>query len=42
MAQARIVHLDRELNGPLRLLPQLTPEEQRLNRSQFGVGLKAA
>ncbi|MDX2565010.1 WhiB family transcriptional regulator [Streptomyces sp. TX20-6-3] len=42
VAQARIVHLDRELNGPLRLLPQLTAEEQRLNRSRLVAGLKAA
>ncbi|MFD9246084.1 WhiB family transcriptional regulator [Streptomyces sp. NPDC059556] len=42
VAQARIVHLDRELNGPLRLLPQLTAEEQRLNRSRLEAGLKAA
>ncbi|MFJ6785246.1 WhiB family transcriptional regulator [Streptomyces yangpuensis] len=42
VSQARIVDLDRELNGPLRLLPQLTAEEQRLNRSRLVAGLKAA
>ncbi|MFF9854263.1 WhiB family transcriptional regulator [Streptomyces litmocidini] len=41
-AQARIVHLDRESNGPLRVLPRLTAEEQRLNRSRLEAGLKAA
>ncbi|MDV9188202.1 WhiB family transcriptional regulator [Streptomyces sp. SR27] len=40
--QARIVHLDRELNGPLHVLPRLTSEEQRLNRSRLEAGLKAA
>ncbi|MFJ5712753.1 WhiB family transcriptional regulator [Streptomyces sp. NPDC093105] len=42
VAQARIVHLGLELNGPLRLLPQLAAEEQRLNRSRLEAGLKAA
>ncbi|MFF2779922.1 WhiB family transcriptional regulator [Streptomyces sp. NPDC058052] len=42
VAQARIVHLDRELHGPMKLLPQLTAEEQRLNRSRLEAGLKAA
>ncbi|MFI9297513.1 WhiB family transcriptional regulator [Streptomyces gardneri] len=40
--QARIVRLDRELNGPLRLLPPLTPDQQRLNRTRLEAGLKAA
>ncbi|OKJ48589.1 hypothetical protein AMK27_38035 [Streptomyces sp. CB02009] len=40
--QARIVHLDRELNGPLRPLLRLTAEEQCLNRSRLEAGLKAA
>ncbi|MEU9298543.1 hypothetical protein [Streptomyces sp. NPDC048266] len=42
VAQARIVHLDRDLNGPVHLLPQLTPEEQRLNRFRLEASLKAA
>ncbi|MFD9053522.1 hypothetical protein [Streptomyces zaomyceticus] len=33
--QARIVHLDRELHGPMKLLPHLAAEKQRLNRSRL-------
>ncbi|MFC7796226.1 WhiB family transcriptional regulator [Streptomyces cinereoruber] len=40
--QARVVRLDRELNGPLNLPPPLTAEEQRLNRNRLTAGLKAA
>ncbi|MFE5896894.1 WhiB family transcriptional regulator [Streptomyces sp. NPDC056488] len=40
--QARVVRLDRELNGPLNLPPPLTAEEQRLNRNRLDAGLKAA
>ncbi|MFE5795536.1 WhiB family transcriptional regulator [Streptomyces sp. NPDC056503] len=42
VSQARIVHLDRELHGPMKLLPRLTAEEQRLNRSRLEASLKAA
>ncbi|GHF33809.1 WhiB family transcriptional regulator [Streptomyces fumanus] len=38
--QARIVRLDRELNGPMRR--PLTPKEQQRNRDRLMAGLKAA
>jgi WhiB family redox-sensing transcriptional regulator len=42
VSQARIVRLDREINGPLRLRQPLTPAQQQRNMARLIAGLKAA
>ncbi|MFG2440866.1 WhiB family transcriptional regulator [Streptomyces sp. NPDC048508] len=41
IAQARIVQMDREMNGPLPTLRTLTPSRRRLNRERLEAATKA-